>query len=185
VTGLQEFVFEGIKVVRCSWCGEKSPKKAHFKPQIIKLCSRCGQKFTMAHVKVTKKTPNPCAGCECVTSQMNDCASAVPVETIEGEKRWARIEQFTPSFKGVLTYQKVKNHAFILEKTNQGMKPTTNEKAIKKLMGKYPKDPVYPLILDEREYAKIGGTYIGWAREVEVPDDYELKPGEEFIEENH
>ena len=41
-------------------------------------------------------------------------------------------------------------------------KRTTDEKAIKKLMNKYPSDPLYPQVLVYRELIKVGGTYIGW-----------------------
>ena len=40
-----------------------------------------------------------------------------------------------------------------------------DKKAIKKCQGKYPDDPLYPLILQHRELQKIAGTYIGYVEE--------------------
>lgn len=36
-----------------------------------------------------------------------------------------------------------------------------DNKSIKKLIGKYPGDKLYPLVLTYRELDKVGGTYIG------------------------
>lgn len=96
------------------------------------------------------------------TVETNRCAGAAVTTRLDGEKRWARIEPFVASNVGVLRYQKHFKHPYIYEGKGADKKPTTNEKAIKKLIGKYPTDPFYPLVLDDREYTKVGGTYIGW-----------------------
>ena len=41
-------------------------------------------------------------------------------------------------------------------------KPSMNEKSIKGLIGKYPLDKLYPLVIQFRELQKVAGTYIGY-----------------------
>lgn len=62
-------------------------------------------------------------------------------------------------FKGnspvqVKAYAALKGHA--------GFKKTADEGAVRRVALAHPDDPVYPLILDERELKKISGTYIGY-----------------------
>lgn len=164
-TGLVQVVFNGVKTFTCSACGVRNPTKAHFKSRKGRLCGRCGSKFTLAHVKVTKKTVNLCAGTEPQEMEFNDCASAFVLESLEGEKRWAKVLPFTPSPKNILKYQAFHKHPYIFTAGKGADKhPTTDEKAIKKLIGKH-HDDFYGLVLDDREYTKVGGTYIGWWNE--------------------
>lgn len=159
--GLQEFVFNGIKNNYCGHCGLKSPAKGHFKSKLLKQCSICLKKWIAKHT-VQNKKGNPCFGAECITTETNGCSTAQTVERVDGETRWARIEPFVASQKGILRYQLYNKHPYIYVGKGSDKKPTTDEKAIKKLIGKHPTDQFYPLVLDDREYTKVGGTYIGW-----------------------
>lgn len=152
VTGLQEFVINGVTNTYCSACGLKAPLKSHFKSKVLKTCPVCERKWTSKHKHVGPP----------ILTEQNPCASARVIEKVEGEKRWAKIEPFIPSTKGILTYQKVMGHPIIYEGKGADKKATTNAKAIKKLIGKYPNDEFYPLVDEDRDLTKIGGTYIGW-----------------------
>jgi uracil-DNA glycosylase family 4 len=121
----------------------------------VKRCSGCGLKNpTKPHFKLYKKKDNPCAGCSAVTA-------------LEGERRWAKVDPFVPSTKGILRYQLHMKHQVIMTGRGKDRKPTTDKKAIKKLIGKYPNDGFYPLVVVDRDVTKIGGTYIGWWDEAE------------------
>jgi hypothetical protein len=117
----------------------------------VKRCGNCGQLSPDAqHRKVFKKKSNPCGGAE------------VSVQT-EAVDRWAKVEPFVPSQKQVIRYQQFRHHPLVMTgKRGQDQRPTTNEKALKQLMGKYPGDKLYPLILDYREVERLGANYIGW-----------------------
>lgn len=159
-TGLNLVVFNGVKVTRCSGCGESNPPKVHFKSRQRKECGRCGGKWTKAHVKPRKKG-NACEGADLVALEQNQCATASPVDTLEGEQRWAKVLPFVPSTKGILAYQKAKGHPWVMTGKGKDKKPTTDEKALKTLIAKW-HDPFYDHVLGDREATKLGGTYIGW-----------------------
>lgn len=161
LSGLSLITFGGIKVTRCSVCGERDPKKIHFKSKQRLECGRCGAKWTKAHVKPRKKG-NECEGAEAVAVETNPCSTANPVEAVEeGTQRWARVLPFIPSTKGILNYQKAKGHPWVMTGKGSDRKATTDEKAIKALIGKW-HDPFYESVLEDRELTKLGGTYIGW-----------------------
>jgi hypothetical protein len=159
-TGLSLVVFNGVKVTKCTICGERDPKKIHFKSRQRVECGRCGSKWTKAHVKPRKKG-NDCEGAEAIASEINQCSLGSVVTTLEGEQRWAKVLPFIPSTKGVLAYQKAKGHPYIFKGKGSDKKATTEDKAIKTLIGKY-HDPFYEAVLEDRELTKLGGTYIGW-----------------------
>lgn len=161
VKGLSEFTINGILNRYCSVCGIKDPKKAHFKSKVVKLCSICRQKWTKAHTKY-RKLDYVCAGAPSFEEQQNPCVLGTVIEKEEGEKRWARIEPFLPSTKGIIKYQQAKGHPLIMDGRGTDKKVTTNNKALKKLIGKYPTDEFYPLVEMDRDLTKIGGTYCGW-----------------------
>jgi uracil-DNA glycosylase len=94
--------------------------------------------------------------------KVNECAGLQAAEKIEGETRWVKVLPFVPSTDGILRYQRAKGYPFIFTGRKADRKVTADEKAIKKLIGKYPKDLFFPLVLEDREYTKLGGTYIGW-----------------------
>ncbi len=159
--GMVEVIFNAIVHQECSNCGERDPKKSHFKSTLTKSCTRCGGKWTAAHIK-PKRKGNNCEGAEFSETQLNPCVGASSISVSEGEKRWARVEPFKASTKGVQRYQKHFKHPLIYAGKGADKKVTTDEKAIKKLIGQHPADPFYPLVLEDREYTKLGGTYIGW-----------------------
>lgn len=173
-TGLSEVVFNGILNRYCSNCNLLTPKKSHFKPKDGKFCTVCGEKWTKSHLKKHNG--------ECELKQINPCSTATVIEKLEGETRWARVDPFTPSSKGILKFQEFKKHPVIFTGRGVDKKPTTNEKALSKLVGKYPDEEFYTLALEDRELTKVGGTYIGWVEEVEVPDDYILRNGEAWVQ---
>jgi hypothetical protein len=160
LTGCTEVVFDGTLVKRCSHCGVEDPKKAHFKSKILKTCDRCGTKWTAAHVKVTKKG-NPCAGAGCAEHESNECVAAAVQEKLEGTKRWAKVLPFLPSTKGLLRYGALKKHKVIWTGKQDDRKATMDEKALKKLIGAYPDDTVYPDTLEYRDVQTIGTRYVG------------------------
>lgn len=113
-------------------------------------CPRCLERDPKkAHFKVYKKKVNACGG---LTPQVVE----------EGTKRWANVVPFVPSRDGIIRFQQYMKHPLIYEGRGQDRKITTNEKAIKKLIGHHPKDEFYPLCLQDRDVTKVGGTYIGW-----------------------
>lgn len=111
----------------------------------VKRCSNCeAENPTKAHFKAFKRKENP-------------CADAAPYTQMESIERWARPLPFKPSRTQILAYQKERRHPPV---TQHG-KPTTNERAIRALIGRFPEDPLYPFILQYRQVDKIAGTYIG------------------------
>lgn len=162
-TDLQQFIFEGIPIKFCGKCGLKAPKAEHLKSKIHKYCALCGKKWTAKHSDKPKKKINPCLGAECLSDETNPCAGAEVVVREEGEVRWARLEPFLPSTKGVLNYLAYHKIPPITVGVGEEKKATTDEKALKTLMGRYPEDRFFELVLDDREYSKLLGTYIGYA----------------------
>ena len=161
-TGLQLFTFNGIRNTYCSNCDAPSPPKSHFKARPRLQCSICGGKWTPSHAKARKK-PNPCLGAGGVAIETNPCSGSHPVERLDGEKRWARVEPFIASQKGILRYMQYRKHSIIYQGRGPDKRPTTDEKAIKILIGRYPDERFYSLVLEDRELKKILGTYIGYA----------------------
>lgn len=158
-TGMVEVVFGGITYTYCSGCGERSPKKTHFKSKPKSTCSICGKKWTVKH---HSRSNNVCFDAEPVIVESNPCVGQSTFTQIEGEKRWAKVEPFLASNVGIKRYQTHYKHQFMYEGYGVDKKYTANEKAIDKLIIKYSKDEFYPLVLEDREYTKLGGTYIGW-----------------------
>lgn len=131
------------EVKRCSKCRIVNPTKPHFTKKTIAYPGTAGR-------KKGERVNNPCFGGEVVT-------------TTETVSRYARLEPFKPSREQLIRYQQVTNRTIPTkyDKKQGKSKQTMDEKAIKKLIGKYPLDPLYPLVLEYRELDKIAGTYIG------------------------
>lgn len=163
--GLSEIVFNGVLNRYCSGCGILNPKKSHFKSKLENVCLNCGGRWSLSHSKVKKK-PNPCGGALAEGRESNGCYGMEVVERLEGEKRWAKVGKFVPSTKGILNYQKAKKHPIIYVGKNEERKPTTDEKAIKKLIGRHPEDQLYPSVLEYRELQTLVTRYIGAYEEV-------------------
>ena len=160
-TGLQLFTFNGVRNVYCGRCDAPTPTKAHFASYKRKLCPTCGGKWTAGHAKARRKG-NPCAGTTPELSETNPCAGANAIERLDGEQRWARVQPFVASTKGIMRYQQYRKHPLIMIGRGEERKATTDIKAINTLIGKHPDDKFYPLVCQDREYTKLGGTYIGW-----------------------
>ncbi len=137
-----------IPVPRCDRCGLVAPLKPHFR----------------TFKKPTAKRPqNPCGGGGVVTS-------------VEAVSRWARLVPFKPSRTQLLRYQDVMGRPTPMTRDKKSglMKPTMNEQAIRKLMGKYKDDRLYPAVLRYRELDKLAGTYIGRPHAREIDDGKNL-----------
>jgi uracil-DNA glycosylase family 4 len=158
VTGLIQT--DGTSTVkRCSVCGTLEVKADHFK-SIGKKRLKLGE------------GENPCFG---GTSSKVDIPS----------KLWASALPWKISKLGLNAYQRVMGHKpYKDRKTKQA---TFDVKAMKQLMVKYPDDPLYPIILQYRKIQKLASTYVGITqyKEVEVDDDYQLKPGEKWATEEN
>lgn len=119
-------------VKRCSICGIENPKKAHFKPVSVK-------KLKLGFDNI--------------------CEDANVVTAVEQVSRWAKPLQWKVSKVGLTSYQKSLKHSAI--RNRREGKVTFDEDAIKKLIKQYPKDQLYPAILEHRELTKLLGTFIG------------------------
>lgn len=73
---------------------------------------------------------------------------------------WTKPLGFKVSKLGLSNYQKSLKHAAIL--TRKERKVTFDADAIALLVKRYPKDRLYPLILEHRKVSKLLGTYIGY-----------------------
>lgn len=107
-------------------------------------CANCGL-FRPAknHFAKTKKKENPCHKAEVI--------------------EMPGIEYFRPlewkiSKKSLLGYQSALGHIAMRDREGS---ITFDENAILRLMKKYPKDPLYPLVLDQRGLQKLLSTNIG------------------------
>lgn len=140
--GLVQIIVDA-EVKRCSQCGLISPPKTHFK------------KFKKPTLK---KPQNPC------------CDGSVTTTT-EEVTRWATLTPWSPSSKNLLDYQKFRGRILPQkwDKKEGKRKPSMDKKGLKICLRKYPDDPLYDLVLTQRELQKIAGTYIGYV----VEDDDE------------
>ena len=141
--GLVQVVIDGVLRKRCERCGVENPTKPHFTKKTIAVEGTPGRK------KADRRD--------------NACFGAGSVEKLEGLQRWAKRLPFTPSPKQILSYMSARKHRPVMHRG----KPTTDVKAMKKVMAKYPNDPLYTLILDYRKLQKLAGTYIGYPEGVE------------------
>ena len=81
------------------------------------------------------------------------------VELLEPFMVWGKYLDFKISKKRMSSYQMSLRHQAILDRKEK--KVTFDADAITLLIKKYPKDPLYPLILDHRKVNKLLGTYVG------------------------
>lgn len=131
------------EVKRCGRCGLINPTKPHFDKATVARPGTEGR-------KKTDREANPCRGAETVTQT-------------EVVTRYAKLDPFKPSREQLIRYQTVMGRIIPTkyDKKQGKSRPSMDEKAIKKLIGKYNDDPIYPAILTYRELDKIAGTYIG------------------------
>jgi len=86
----------------------------------------------------------------------------VPLELIKVPCfKYAEVLEWKPSNKGLKNYAHARRHNPVFKGKGQDRKVTFDEKAIRKLITRYPQDELYPLILEYRELDKIAGTYVG------------------------
>ena len=120
------------KVKRCGICGLLNPKKSHWKAPSAKQ-AKMGTDYA--------------------------CQDGDVVVTEETVKLWAKVLEFKVSKVGLTGYQKALKHQAQLSRKEK--KVTFDEQALTRLIVKYPKDKLYPLILQHRELVKLLSTYIG------------------------
>lgn len=118
--------------------------------RIEHFCSHCGiSKPRKDHFKRFVKKLNPCA---------DDPTTGVQSREIEVVE-WYRLRDWKLSVDQLSNYQAVLKHRPILDKDTKSV--TFDEKAVERLMKAYPKDPLYPLIIDFRGNQKLYTTYVG------------------------
>lgn len=125
------------KTTRCPSCGALDAKAIHFK-SIGKKKLKLGE------------TENPCVG-------LKSIKVTIP------SKQWATPLPFKLSNQSMRRYQAFRKHQAIL--TPRERKITFDDKAITKLMVKYPNDKLYPLIGNFRSIQKLRSTYVGVTQE--------------------
>ena len=112
------------------------------------VCPWCKKiKPSKAHFKVSKRQPNKnvCGGLEAQEERV------IKQEYFK-ELPWKASTVQLGAYQKSLAQQAVKN---------RDGRATFDEDAIGKLVKKYPKDPLYPLLLNHRKMAKLLGTYVG------------------------
>lgn len=122
-----------VKVKVCPSCGYFPVKQAHFK-SIGKKRLKAGD------------TEQPCFGQTAVIEEKDTLCWALPLP-------------WKVSIQGLKAYQAAKKHKPIWNRKENRV--TFDEPAIYKLSKHYPKDPLYPLVLENREYTKLRSTYVG------------------------
>lgn len=164
-TGLVQVPGEA-KTKCCLNCGAVGVVASHFKSigkKRLTSCATCG-KPRKQHCDLDTPGLDHEASCKKLHHEFkaeaeNPCHGQKPVVKLLPVQFWAKPLEFKISKLGLLNYQKaLKHHAIINRREN---KVTFDESAIKKLQTKYPKDPLYPLILEHRSKQKLLSTYIG------------------------
>lgn len=118
--------------------------------RVVRVCRHCGlQGPRKDHFKRYVKKLNPCA---------DDPGAGVQLRTVEVVE-WYRLREWKVSHLGLTSYQQSLRHQAILNRREH--RTTFDEDALKTLIAKYPKDPLYPSILKHRELQKLLSTYIG------------------------
>ena len=113
----------------------------------VPVCLNCLQvKPKKDHTKTHKKKVNPCAG------------AVVETRPVEQPEYYKELD-WKPSGVQLQAYQHVLKQRSVVNRQKGTV--TFDENAIRALRRTYPNDPLYPLILDHRQYQKLRGTYIG------------------------
>lgn len=128
----------------------------------VKVCSACGAVGVTKTGHTSRKTIASGDG----SRHPNPCHNAPIEERLRTVERWARRDWFTPSNKRMTGYAQFHKHKLVLkiEKGDQAEdgRPTFNEEAVREMMRNYPKDPLYPLILQYRGFEKLIGYTGTW-----------------------
>ena len=127
------------RTTKCPSCGLHDVKAPHYK--------------SIGKKRITKgDVENPCVGLK---------SEKVVVSAL----LWAKPLEFKISPISLLRYQQVKGHQAISvpdrDSATRTRRTTFDEKAILKLSKRYPKDELYPIILEFRGLQKLLSTYIG------------------------
>lgn len=135
------------------------------RPLQVTQCPGCGAQEVLApHFKsVGKKLLKG-------GSPENPCLGLKPIKVLAMRPLWSRPLEFKVSNQSLQAYQKIRNHTPVFDPKEK--KITFNEKAILRLMKKYPKDPLYPKVLVRRETQGHLSKYIGITQ-----DDGSVKGG--------
>jgi uracil-DNA glycosylase family 4 len=113
----------------------------------VPSCPNCGiERPRKDHFKVYKKKANPCAG-------------LAAVSVIKPVTEYYRLADWKISKVGLMDYQRAKHHQPVYDRRTK--KLTFDETALIKLQKRYPRDLLYPTVLDFRGYQKLRSTYIG------------------------
>lgn len=119
--------------------------------RLIRCCDRCGVvKPNKPHFRHLKTKINPCDGAGIVARQID-------------VTEYYRLSGFKPSREQLIRYQRALGRAvpMIKDKKTGLLKPSMDEKALKKLALQFPLDPLYNLVIQYREIDKLAGSYIG------------------------
>ena len=142
---------------------KKTPKNTEGMVQVegerqTKRCNKCGDiDVAASHFKTIGKKRLKLGKTE------NSCFGGAAEKITIPAKLWAAPLEFKLSMLGLTNYQKVVKHKPIINRKEN--KPTFDESAIKKLRFNYPKDPLYPLIVDFRESQTLLSRYVGRTQE--------------------
>ena len=142
---------------------KKTPKNTEGMVQVegerqTKRCNKCGDIDVKAsHFKTIGKKRLKLGETE------NSCFGGTAEKITIPAKLWAAPLEFKLSMLGLTSYQTVVGHKPIINRKEN--KPTFDETAIKKLRFNYPKDPLYPLIVDFRESQTLLSRYVGRTQE--------------------
>jgi len=115
-------------------------------------------------VEATKEYPakycEVCGEYRPTKSHKKRCETTTVVSLPLPQTIWLEPQEFKVSKVGLTSYQAALKHQAIVDR--RAGKVTFDADAIVKLAKKYPRDPLYPLILDHRKVSKLLGTYIGY-----------------------
>lgn len=130
---------------------KKKPKEAEGLIELVKqfpvaYCGSCG----IHTPKRWKKHAKLCGGAE--------------TPLLEDQTVWGKPLEFKVSKLGMSAYQKSLRHQAIVNRKEN--KITYDADAITLLIKRYPRDPLYPRILEHRKVQKLLSTYVG----VSLPD---------------
>lgn len=136
----------------------------------VPVCPNCGfERPPKTHFgKATKKFPE--RRCHGFSPELREIG------------QWARLEPLKVSWKLTLAYQDLMKHPKVFHGRGEDRKPTTNENALRQSLLRFPDDPYYPLVMEIAKLRTLAGRYVGKWEVVEVSDDYQLKPYEEWAE---
>lgn len=184
----QKFGYKNPPILKCNDCGFKG-RVDHFCPDeeglltpvpYADLAEENGLVLRPITVKENEK-------CRCTKTTRNACDVCLGLGIIPAgvsEFRWAALTEFnpnsTPQVKRFMRWAKhpIPKHAKRTDSSTGEASETTEVKELEKLWLKT-KHPIYPLLIEKRQLAKIDGTYVeGWkpGRDGRIHSTFTLKP---------